>query len=93
MDEQQVIWEGHTIVDPETNNIDTIYSSHAIGGSETGDESPSIPTNGKQKSILKNKKKIPIKKKKKGEGGLTSDPTKLEESASQSLQKANMTCT
>nr|XP_023028044.1 uncharacterized protein LOC111516096 [Leptinotarsa decemlineata] len=93
MDDQQVIWEGHTIVDPETNNINTIYTSHPIEESETGDESPRVSTNGKPKSPSKIKKKIPMKKKRKlGEGGLSSDPTKLEESASQVKDRFKRGC-
>ncbi|XP_018566698.1 uncharacterized protein LOC108907476 isoform X2 [Anoplophora glabripennis] len=97
MDDQQVIWEGHAIVDPETN-INTIYTGHPIvEESETGEESPkrqNIAPNGKSKTPPKNtKKKVPVKKKKKAnESNPANDPTKLEESAAQVKDRFKRGC-
>ncbi|KAJ8926823.1 hypothetical protein NQ314_020671 [Rhamnusium bicolor] len=86
MDDQQVIWEGHAIVDPDAN-INTIYTGHPVVESEGGEESPKRqnPPNGKSKASTKGaKKKVPVKKKKKpNESNPSDDPTKLEESAAQ----------
>ncbi|XP_050497166.1 uncharacterized protein LOC126878467 isoform X1 [Diabrotica virgifera virgifera] len=92
LDEQQVvIWEGHTIVDPESN-INTIYTGHSIEESETGDESPKGPENEIKKENPKAKKKITVKKKKKIVNGVPNDPTKIEESAAQVKDRFKRGC-
>ncbi|KAB0801322.1 hypothetical protein PPYR_05676 [Photinus pyralis] len=92
MDDQQVIWEGHTIqVEHEPQNIGTIYTT----GSTT-EAPPSSPKRNKPKTSPKNsKKKPPIKKKKKnGATGATGGniPTKLEESAVQVKERFRRGC-
>ncbi|KAJ8923648.1 hypothetical protein NQ315_010228 [Exocentrus adspersus] len=97
MDDQEVIWEGHAIVDPETN-INAIYTGHPIvDESENGAESPkreAVTVVTKPKSPPKTtKKKVPLKKKKKAnETSPPSDPTKLEESASQVKDRFKRGC-
>ncbi|KAJ8986251.1 hypothetical protein NQ317_009959, partial [Molorchus minor] len=81
MDDQQVIWEGHAIVDPETN-IGTIYTDHQVEESENGEISPKRP---KPKAATKgNKKKFLLRKRK--------NQTMLEESASQVKDRFKRGC-
>ncbi|KAF5275359.1 hypothetical protein FQR65_LT04187 [Abscondita terminalis] len=91
LDDQQVIWEGHTIqVDHDQQNIGTIYTTN-----NPLDAPPDSPKRAKPKTPPKTPKKKPaIKKKKKGANtsGTGNEPTKLEESAVQVKERFKRGC-
>ncbi|GJQ66767.1 hypothetical protein Trydic_g18536 [Trypoxylus dichotomus] len=99
--DQQVIWEGHTIqVDPDPQHINTIYTTAApvapVVAVEEQRQTTAVvsPKKTKNKNSPKGNKKVPVKKKKKGSlsPDASSDPTKLEESATQVKERFKRGC-